>query len=193
MIYGKSMLKIQRNLRISQGSRAKLGQIPYISTIHRDYSNFTEPVCSGVILSETCILSTAYCAYYCSRVWKCKLFVGRVSVWSDGKEVDISEIKWHNTFNAIIPEIEKLEEFDVEYLISLTKELFEYDQLVDLGVFRATEITFSNTVNKAVFPDEELQSTKKLLISGWFKQENGEPYVSKKKNHRQCDRITDRI
>lgn len=107
MIYGENILETQENLRISQGRVAQLGKIPYISLIHaiNSTTSKSEPICAGVILSETCILSSAYCAYYCARIWECKLFVGRVSVWSGGEEVAVNDIKWHNTFDAIIPDL----------------------------------------------------------------------------------------
>lgn len=111
-----------------------------------------DPVCAGAILSPENILTNAVCACACKVMGDCKIYVGRTNVDQGGREVQIKNTVWHESYVAF-------------FMIKLAR--VGSSLVIDLGMIHIGKIKFSPTISNVQLTRRELINGRTVRIAGW--------------------------
>lgn len=119
------------------GGQESTKVIPYISVIEKLNDGSYMPFCYGAITSKQSIVTSSYCAEICANFTKCKIFVGRLNVYSGGQQLDLLKASWPESSS------------------------------IRIGILTVSTISFSEDVQSIPLPKQDLTEETQATIAGW--------------------------
>lgn len=141
-----------------QNPEASASQAPYLALINvkHPHEKTFQPICTGAIITELDILTTAACASVCNITKDCQIYIGRTEIDAGGQQIKIDETIWHESY------------FSVYMLRLITHGLYA---VVDLGFIHMEKISMSDTIQPLNIPGRELKDENKVIVAGWGQRE----------------------